>query len=126
MTLQETRTYWAGKVAEYKKSQMSVRAWCRREGIDPSRIWYWLRKERLASSGSKATSHKTLNNHETSLSTKSTPGVDRQWIALDLSYDAASESGSVTLRMGSVMVDIKPGFDPDHLCKVVRALKCTF
>ena len=121
MTKQEAQLYWAEKIAEYKKSNLPVRTWCRQQNIDPNRIWYWLRKERGIESGTGQLSPEVESNQPNSRSAQESD-LGRQWIALDLNCGPASGSTGVTLRMGAVVIEVATDFEPDHLRRVVQTL----
>ena len=96
MTKVELKNLWAVRVAEYKNSGQSVRAWCADHDVKPNQLWYWLRKEK--------------ESVEPKLS----------WLPLDLS-DASFQS-TLVIRVGRVAIDVKPGFDPKLLLDVVKTL----
>ena len=97
MTKADIQNLWASRIAEFKASGQSVLAWCADQDVKPSRLWYWLRKERQASS-------------ETAIS----------WLPLNLSE--AGFQTSLLVRVGQVAVEVRPGFDPKLLVDVVNTL----
>ncbi len=97
MTKVERQTFWATTIAEFKASGQSVLAWCADKNVKPHQLWYWLRKEKPASS-------------ENTLS----------WLPLNLS-DAGLQS-SLIVRVGRVAVEVRQGFDPKLLLDVVKTL----
>ncbi len=97
MTKVERQNLWAARIAEFKDSGQSVRAWCEGHGVNPRQLWYWLKKEKQESIDSKLS-----------------------WLPLDLSD--ASLQNALVIRIGRVTIDVKPGFDPKLLLDVVKTL----
>lgn len=97
MTKAERQNVWTTRVAEFKASGQSVLAWCAEQNVNPHQLWYWLRKEKLAST------RQTLS-----------------WLPFDLSDERLQTSLSV--RVGRVAVEVSPGFDPKLLLDVVKTL----
>lgn len=94
MSKQELREIWSARVAEFKASGQSVPAWCEDHGLKPHQLRYWLRKEKESS---KPT----------------------EWIPLN---PAGSSETAVTLRVGHIALEVRPGFDPNLLLSVVKTL----
>ena len=93
MSKQQLHKIWSARVAEFKASGQSVPAWCKEQDLKPHQLRYWLRKNR---DSSKPT----------------------EWIPLNL----GGTETAVTLRVGQVAVDVRPGFDPTLLLSVVKTL----
>ena len=70
-----------------------VPAWCKEQDLKPHQLRYWLRKDRES-------------------------GKPTEWIPVNL----GSTETAVTLRVGQVAVDVRPGFDPTLLRSVVKTL----
>ena len=81
-------------MAEFKASGQSVPSWCQEQDLKPHQLRYWLRKERESSNPT-------------------------EWIPLDMANNSES---AVTLRVGQVAVEVRPGFDPNLLLSVVKTL----
>ena len=97
MTNAERQNFWATRIAEFKASGQSVPVWCANQNVKSHQLWYWLRKEKQASSKN------TLS-----------------WLPLDLS-DTGLQS-PLLVRVGRVVVEVRPGFDPKLLLDVVKTL----
>ena len=97
MTKVERQDLWAARITEFKGSGQSVRAWCTDQGINPRQLWYWLKKEKQESAEPKLS-----------------------WLPLDLSDE--SLQNALVIRIGRVVIDVKPGFDPKLLLDVVKTL----
>lgn len=55
MTRAERRQQWDHFIAAYKSSGQSVREWCAANGVDPNRLWYWLRRTKTEDVETKST-----------------------------------------------------------------------
>jgi len=100
MTKLERRNLWASRVTEFKSSGQSVPAWCAANELRPNQLRYWLSK------------------HEAKRANTRLPAP---WLPLDLS-DLEPSIPTLTIRVGRVFVEVKPGFDPALLLDVVRTL----
>ena len=96
MPEKDQQSTWAERIANFKASGLSVPKWCKANGIKPHQLRYRLKKEEQSFSG-EATS----------------------WLPLNLSDETMSP---ITVRIGSIAIDVPPNFDPEHLSAVVRAL----
>lgn len=97
MTKAEQQNLWAARVEEFRMSGQSVPAWCTDHDLKPHQLRYWLRK-------------KVRTSSETTFS----------WLTLDLSE--ADFQSSLLLRVGQVVLEVRPGFDPKLLLDVVKTL----
>ncbi len=97
MTKAERQSLWAARITKFKESGQSVLSWCAHNDVKPNQLWYWLRKEKQAST-------------DTALS----------WLPINLS-DAGIQT-SLLVRVGLVAVEVRPGFDPKLLLSVVKTL----
>jgi len=97
LTRLERQSFWETRIAEFKVSGMSVKAWCAEHDVKPYQLWYWLRKERDTS-----------------------PEEGLSWLPLDFSKDR-SQPGLI-VRVGYVAIEVSPGFDPKLLLDVVNTL----
>ncbi len=96
MSEKEKPSTWAERIAEFKASGLSVPKWCKANGIKPHQLHYRLKKEEQSPSGENAS-----------------------WLPFNLSDEP---SPSITIRIGSIAIEVHPGFDPEHLSAVIRAL----
>jgi hypothetical protein len=102
MTNDKKRRDWARLIAEYRSSELSMRAWCEKSGFTFHQLRYWNRK----------------------LGRASEPGG---WSAVEVVEDdfplSESVPGSVvTVRVGSAAIDVHPGFDQSLLSDVLRVV----
>ncbi|GEM_PF-816972 len=94
---------WDDRLRAFKASGQNASQWCREHGIPVHQLRYRLRKEKEA--------HPTpvSNGHS-------------HWVALPSAPDSNAVSSGVSLRIGSVDVNVERGFDPDVLSDVLRSL----
>lgn len=104
MTQAEIREIWEARVAEYRASGQSASEWCAVHQVTTRQLWYWMREL------------KELNQ-------KSMRG-SAQWAAVNINKQR-DETNDSTLRIliGSVAIEVKPGFHPSLLSDVVRTLQ---
>ena len=101
-TQQQRRQQWQQWIAEYRASGLSAREWCASHGVNPHRLWYWLRRFRT---------------EEESGATK--------WLPVDLhgvETRGQPEDGCLVVRVGKAAVEVRPGFDSELLLAVLRVL----
>ncbi|GFN22536.1 IS66 family insertion sequence element accessory protein TnpA [Thermanaeromonas sp. C210] len=102
MTRAELQKLWEARIAEYRESGQSVKEWCAfHEGISPTQLWYWLRK---------------FKNQ-----TPSPPEISNRWLPVEISEEGSPEQ-ALLVKIGPASIEIRPGFDPDLLTKVVQVL----
>ncbi len=85
---------WSARIAEFKASGQNVTAWCDEQGLKPHQLRYWLRKDRESD-------------------------APTEWIPLNL---LRNTEATLTLHIGQVAVEVRPGFDPCLLLSVVKTL----
>ena len=97
---QEKREYWQRHIDILKSSGLTRRVYCEQNEIKLSTLDYWCQK--LSSSAKKE-------------------GTDKSsWIPLQIDED--DTSSGIDLRIGRIMVAVKPGFDPVLLTEVLRTI----
>jgi len=85
---------WEHRMAAYKSSGQSARRWCAENGVNATQLYYWLKKE-------------------------STP-AEQAWLPVEIK-EPGTES-TMNIRVGEVTIEVKSGFDPELLLKVVKTL----
>jgi len=95
MTKAELRDMWESRVAEFRQSGMSVRAWCLKQQVSLCQMHYWLRKSRVSSG-------------------------QANWVPVQLK-EPSIDSG-INVRVGNATIEVRPGFDEELLRQVVKAL----
>lgn len=107
VTRAEARKVWEQEVSEFVASGMSLRQWCKHRGVGRSRLSYWVNK--LSEVKQKSA---------------------LEWLRVDEgegmgSAQAPCPACMIGIRIGSALIETRPGFDPELLVEVVRALaKC--
>lgn len=102
MVKQELRRQWQERIAAYKASGLSQSAFCREQNISLRQLSYWLRKENLKFSPTKASP---------------------TWVPLEINMQEDSHPGNTLLvKVGAATVEVKPGFNQKLLLDVVRTM----
>lgn len=96
----ELRQLWSGLVAEFRASGLGPAQWCRQNGYKVRHLHYWLRKFPATDAAASETT---------------------AWLPVPVAPDR-EEPPSLVVRVGSAVIDVPPGFDPDLLRAVVRTL----
>ena len=99
--LEEKRALWTERVALFQSSGQSVAAGSTDQDVAEHQLRYWLRK--------------TIANQS-----QASPSKTSQWVALNPSEQQVSSG--ISMRIGSVRLDIERGFDPQVLTELVRTL----
>lgn len=100
------RQEWTVRIADYKASGLTMSAWCAANHCTMDQLKYWLRRFRNGSSS--ASSH-----------TRFVP------LTVDDLADATGTSSSLVIRIGQASIELRAGFDPHLLRKVVQALEAS-
>ncbi|WP_096200295.1 IS66 family insertion sequence element accessory protein TnpA [Bacillus sp. FJAT-45350] len=97
----ERQLLWQERVASFKESGQSVRAWCAANDVKEHQFRYWLKKVRPVVKNSTA----------------------HNWLAVKVEDQPPTISeNSLTIIVNHVTIEVKPGFDPNLLKDVVKAL----
>ncbi len=89
---------WEVRIRDFKTSGLSVKDWCATHEVKPHQLRYWLRKEKA--------------NEESSAGT--------QWLPVEIAPETCSDF--LIVKVGSVRIEVTPGFNPKLLSQVVRTL----
>lgn len=100
---EQLRQQWATRVAEYRVSGLTLKAWCAAQDCKVDQLKYWLYKTK---------------KHASSASFASAPAAR----FLPLSVVGKAESAPLVLCIGPAKIELHAGFDPELLREVVRAL----
>lgn len=110
MTDAERRAFWRKRVAAYHESGLTVAEWCRRNDVREGQMRRWIKRIAEESEPARAQAR------------------EPRWLVVDVedkTARAASQGGTITLRIGNVSVDVRPDFDADLLCRVIQVLNAT-
>lgn len=89
---------WETRIRDFKTSGLSVKDWCATHEVKPHQLRYWLQKEKA--------------NKESSTGT--------QWLPVEIAQETCSDF--LIVKVGSVGIEVTPGFNPKLLSQVVRTL----
>lgn len=92
---------WEQRLADHATSGKSVATWCREHSIRDNQFYYWRKKLRM---------DQVEHNHPV------------KWLPLEVEQ-ANCVPGSIAVHVGQATVEIKPGFDPQLLCQIIKALQ---
>lgn len=97
----QKRVLWQERIALFQESGQSVATWCSEQDIPEHQLRYWLRKNMAKQ-----------NN--------TTVNASSRWVALESPEESLSTG--ITLKIGSLRLEIQRGFDPQVLTEVIRTL----
>ncbi len=106
---------WAGMVAECQSSGLTVREWCRENGIAPKTYYYRLRKVRL----------RAMQDMPGGISSVPTVqhGNDVSFKQLEINAPSTSGSAVITLHVQNGTLEVSSGADRETIEAVLLALK---
>ncbi len=103
MTRIELRTMWHQRIEAFHESGMSVRAWCKAQGIKEHQARYWLRRLSPARQAAKETA--------------------TGWVSVSVwPQELTSQDDRVVVRIGRASIEVRRGLDPELLACVVKDL----
>lgn len=102
MTKLTLREEWEARVADFRASGKTAKAWCDEHQLKLHQLWCWVRKI------------------ESSRSPKP-KALSPQWVRLPM--EGPSSHDVLTLKVGNVALEVRPGFDPALLADVIKVLK---
>jgi transposase-like protein len=120
MTNAKRRKLWRARVADYRASGLTVRAWCKKNGVTDNQLRYWLARideDSCVSEGCEPES-----------------GMEGSaWARVEIVEDASavdsmngrsvcSVGSQLSVRVGSAAIDVRSGLDPKLLADVLRVL----
>ena len=96
----EAASYWQQHIDALQESGLTRKAYCERNQIKISTLDYW--------------------RHQLSTSPKQGSKANQAgWIPLQLGDD---ETSGIDLRIGRIVVTVRPGFDPSLLTELLRTI----
>ncbi|MDD4679620.1 MAG: helix-turn-helix domain-containing protein [Clostridia bacterium] len=98
MTKAERQKLWQSRITQYKAGGQNVTAWCAEHDVNPQQLWYWLRKEKTQAAKENTAS----------------------WISVD--FGDTELKSTLLVRVGQIVVEVNPGFDPKLLLDVANIL----
>ncbi|SMF25568.1 hypothetical protein SAMN02744102_02225 [Paenibacillus barengoltzii] len=100
MRKEDRQQEWMERLADYRASGLTMRAWCEARQVSFHKLRYWLRATKQQESAPAAASFVPLTVSE-----------------------AAETGASLVVRVGEARIELEPGFNPQLLRDVVQALK---
>jgi len=99
MRLDQLRQEWQDKISQYEASGKKQSVWCRENGIDARKLSRWYNK---------------FKNQDSS-----TPTM-QSWVPVEIGE--APQNSLINLKIGKVSIEVKEGFQPSLLMKIVKVL----
>lgn len=103
MSKDELYKTWETRIADFRASGQTARAWCTKLDLNLHTLRYWLRKFPQPSS------------------CESTESI--RWLSVELDQASANDSSLLTVQIGTARIEVRPGFNPVLLKQVVNALQ---
>lgn len=104
---EQLKELWTSRLADFRASGESGRAWCERHQVSQDQFYYW--RQKLA---------------------KAEQSANRpQWLSLNLVDPASAEptidkaADPILVHVCLARIEVRPGFDPTIVAEVVKALK---
>lgn len=97
----ELRREWERRIAEYKTSGLSQVKYCEANGLSIHQFRYWMKRMR----------------------NKYTENTSNSWVPVVIEDSKPAECESLLVRVGSVSIEVNPGFNPSLLVEVIKVLK---
>ena len=107
--------HWSGIMRDRKESGMSIRRWCRENGVSEKTYYYWQRKLR------ENVCEKLEQETRTSASlVPAAPTFAQVQLA-----EATPLAGQIRIRLGETEVEIEGNASPEVVERVLRVLRST-
>lgn len=113
MTSAKRRERWELLLADYRASDLSMRAWCEKSGVTFAQLRYWLRKTK---EGARPTGWAAVD-----IVVDAADQVNTSTALIDCGKSAATQGG-IIVRVGAAQIEVRPGFDSGLLSDVLRVL----
>lgn len=104
MTPDERQELWRERIRVCKESGMSTVAWCKENGINQSRLYYWKKRLREMEGNPMAP--------------EEAPG----WIRLAVSEEPQVRQAGITVHVAGATIEVQPGFNRTLLREVIQVL----
>ena len=99
------RQEWEKRVADFRASGLSIRKWCAKNGIKPHKLQYRLYPRK--------TSERNVSPE---------PTTWLQATLTDISSTKEEKAPVLTVKVGKIAIEVRPGFDEGLLSSIVRVL----
>ncbi len=98
--LADLRESWRERIAQFRASGLSGAAWCTAHQVKEHQLWYW---------ASKFPAEPTLESHP-------------RFVPVQIHEPGNKTESPLLVRIGSVVIEVRAGYDPDLLRGVVNTL----
>lgn len=106
MVREDVRKKWEARVAAFRSSGEKATRWCNANQVDRRQLYTWMKRIDGATIPTAATSSATA------------------WLNISVTPEESSnEPAYLTVKVGSVTIDVRAGFQPVLLRDVVQALQ---
>jgi hypothetical protein len=99
---QKKQELWKKRIEDYQSSGLSGVRWCAEQGISEHQFWYWKKKWKKSPTHTKEE-------------------VAPTWVPV-MVEDPTPPKPTLTVRVGTVEIEVKPDYDATLLQDVVRTL----
>ena len=109
----EDRTVWEKRFKEFQTSGKSQAAWCKEKNINPNTFNFWylrLKREKAEPGKQLKESVKWLAIEPKEIEIKAEPNI------------APPSVQAIELKIAKATIEIKPGFNAEHLINIVKTL----
>ena len=94
---------WKQRFNDWKKSGLSKSKWCAQNNLNIHQLYYWFKR------------FKTDENKQP---------TEIKWLPVQMETNVTEiiEHDSISVQIGKCNIDVKPGFDTEHLSKIIKVL----
>lgn len=92
---------WERRMTDYKASDQTQVQWCQSQNISIHQFRYW---------------SKRIKDHHTKK-------LDNPWVPVVIEDPKPELCESIQIKVGSVSIEVNPGFNPTLLAEVIKVLK---
>jgi transposase-like protein len=104
MSRKGTAEQWSSRIKDYRASGERAAAWCERHQVSPRQLYYWMAKLKKADQ-------------------QTPPTGGPRWVALSVEEAVPVEAAPILVRVGTVVVEVRAGFEPAVFADVIMTLK---
>src|SRR3954454_22158957 len=98
----ELRKEWKKRIADYKASGQTQTKWCGSNDISIHQFRYWMKR---------------IRDHH------STERTNNPWVPIVIEDPKPEVYDSLQINVGSISIEVNPGFNPSLLAEVIQVLK---
>ncbi len=109
----EDRKIWEKRYQDFQASGKSQAAWCKEKNINPNTFNFWylrLKREKAEPRKQPKESIKWLAVEPKEIEIKTKTNIK------------TSSDQTIGLKIADVSIEVKPGFEPEHLINIIKTL----